>query len=106
MNLPGTPQQVVASSAGVASANTDAIIVTTASLTTAAGSSYTLTLNSPAITPGSLVMASVANGSNSAGSPDLFTVTPGNGVAAIVVNNAHASAAFNGTLKISVIVFN
>lgn len=106
MNLPNEPQQVTASAAGVAAVNGDAAIVTTASLTTAAAATYTLSLYSGLITTKSIVMVSVGNGTNSAGSPDLFTVTVTNGLATIVVDNAHATAAFNGTLVISVIVFN
>lgn len=79
-------------------------LVTTESITTAAGSAYTLTLTDSLIAATDLVFASVTNGSNSAGLPLLLRVTPAAGSVAIVVQNAHASAALNGTLKISFFV--
>jgi hypothetical protein len=79
-------------------------IVTTEALTTAAGAAYTLTLTDSRIGANSLVMASVANGTNAAGIPVVGRITPGVGNATIEVRNVHASAAFNGTLVLSVLV--
>lgn len=101
-----TSPQVTASAGGAASVPTDSAIVTTASLTTAAGVTATFTVSSPAITPNSLVMVAVGNGTNTTGNPDLASVTPGNGIVTIVIQNIAAAAALNGTLKLSVIVFN
>jgi len=106
VNLPITAQQVTASAAGAASVQTDAAIVTTAALTTAAGATYTLTLASPAITPNSLVMASVGNGTNTAGTPNLASVTAGTASVVIVVQNIHSANSFNGTIELNVIIFN
>ena len=104
-NLPITAQQVTAV-AGAAQIGTDSGIITTQSLTTAAAATATFTIGCSAATPFSLPMVSIQNGSNSAGSPVVTTVTPGNGVVTVVIQNIAASAALNGTLKISLIVFN
>jgi hypothetical protein len=96
----------VAAVAGVATLNQDAAIVTTQALATAANGSATITLNCSAVTPTSLVMASLQNGSNTTGIPAIQTVTPGNGVVTIVIQNLSGAAALNGTLILSVLVFN
>jgi hypothetical protein len=106
VNLPITPQQVTATAGGAAVLGTDSGIVTTQSLTTAALTAVTFTVTSPAITPSSIVTVTVGNGTNSAGIPGLESVTLGTGIATIVVFNDHPTAALNGTLKISLIVFN
>ena len=51
-----------------------------------------------------MVFASVALGTATTGMPVVTTVTPAAGSVAIVVQNVHASAALNGTLKISFMV--
>jgi hypothetical protein len=106
VNLPTTALQVTANSSGVASFDTDSAIVTTASLSTAAGASASFTIGSPSITPSSIIQTSLANGTNSAGLPAIETATPGNATVTIVIFNDHATNAFNGTLKIGIIVFN
>jgi hypothetical protein len=103
-NLPFRVQGVTGS-AGASTLNNDSAIITTESLSTSAGTNYTETFNSNAITPTSLVFVSIANGTNSGGQPDLYTVTPGNSKVTIVIGNPGASA-FNGTLVITVLVFN
>jgi hypothetical protein len=111
--LPTASRNITATNAspGVASFNTDAAIITSAPLTTAAAAQATFQFYSPSIQgpaqgPQSLVLVSVGNGTNSAGSPDLYTVTVTQGLVTVVVDNAHATNAFNGTLIFSVIVFN
>jgi hypothetical protein len=79
-------------------------IVTTESVTTAAGADYTLTLTNNMISAGDIVLTSLQNGSNSAGIPTITTVTSSSNQVVILVHNFHASAAFNGTLKISFLV--
>jgi hypothetical protein len=105
VNLPVTAQQVTAV-AGAAQINTDAGIVTTQALTTAAAATATFTVGCQAATASSLVLVSLQNGTNTTGVPVIQSVTPGNGVVTIVVLNAAAAAALNGTLKLSLIVFN
>lgn len=87
------------SSAGAVTLNKSAGLITTESVTTAAGSDYTLTITNSKVLASDLVFANVANGSNTGGSPCISTVTPAAGSLVIKVHNAGA-AAFNGTLKI------
>jgi hypothetical protein len=73
--------------------------VTSESLTTAQNAVYTLTVTHPGIVAADIVNVTLANGTNSAASPMLGTVTPGAGSVVITAHNKHASAvAFNGTL--------
>ncbi len=96
--------QTASATAGAATLNAPAGIITSESLTTAAGADYTLTLTNSFITATSAVLASVGNGTNTTGDPSLFSVTPAAGSATIIVRNGHATVALNGTLKISFIV--
>jgi hypothetical protein len=76
--------------------------VTTESLTTAQNLFYTLTITNTEIAAADAVFASVANGTNTQGTPMIVRVTPAAGSLVIVVQNKHASAeALNGTLVIS-----
>lgn len=86
---------------GAATLNKMAGVITSESLTTAAGADYTLTLTNSDIAAADQVFASVQDGSSTAGTPTIATVTPGTGQVVIVVQNIHASAAFNGTIKVS-----
>lgn len=104
--LPTTPQQVTATAGGTAIISVDSGIVTTASLTTAAAANFTLTVQCGAVSASSIVLASVQNGTNTGGTPQISTVDPQNAVVTIIVENTDASAAFNGTIIISFIVFN
>lgn len=89
--------------AGAATANADKGTVTSENLTTAAGSSYTLTITNNRINAASLVFVSVANGTNTASEITSQRVTPAAGSVVIIVKNT-GSAAWNGTLKISFFV--
>jgi len=103
-NHPGDHGTATASSG----AATDAHVagqITTESLSTAAGASYTLTITDPLVQADSVVLASVALGSSTTGTPMVFTITPAAGSVVIKIYNNHASAAFNGTLVVSFIVF-
>lgn len=95
-------------SAGAATANAPATIITTEALTTAAGAQYTLTLTNSLINAaasnGDIVSADVWNGTSTTGTPAVTTSTPGVGSVVIVIQNVHASAPFNGTLKIGITV--
>lgn len=84
--------------AGAATLNTQSGVVTSESLTTAAGATYTLTITNNQVAATDLAFASVTTSGN--GSPVVAKVTPGAGSLVIVVQNAHASAAFSSTLKI------
>lgn len=88
--------------AGAATLNNRFGKVTTESLTTAQNANYTLTITNSAIVAGDLCMASVANGTNSQGTPIIVSVTPANGSLVVIVRNAHdAVLAFNGTLVVT-----
>jgi hypothetical protein len=91
--------------AGAATLNKNAGTITTESLTTAAAATYTLTITNSTILATDQVMASVQFGTSTTGQPDIYTVTPAAGSLVIVVGNSAASAAFNGTLKISFVRF-
>lgn len=100
----GTPGTATAS-AGAATLNQNTGTVTSESLTTAAAANYTLTLTNNKITTGSLVLCNVTEGTNTTVGTKLWTVTPGSGSATIVVKNTHASAALNGTIKVTFFVY-
>lgn len=88
--------------AGAATLHATVGVVTTEALTTAQDASYTLTLTNTLIDANSVVMVSVANGTNTQGTTVVTKVTPGADSVVIVVTNKHATAqALNGTLKIA-----
>ena len=90
---------------GAATLNKQVGTITTESLTTAQDASYTLTLPNSRVGTGSVVLVSVANGTNTQGTTVVTKVTPAAGSVVIIVTNKHASAqALNGTLKISFLV--
>ena len=61
-----------------------------------------ITITNSTIRATDLVMASVANGTNTQGTPVVTRVQPGNGTLTILVSNLHASAqALNGTIVVS-----
>lgn len=92
-------------STGAVTINDLAGLVTTEALTTAQNAIYTLTLTNSKIAVGDLVFVTVADGTNTQGTPMLGEVTPAAGSCTIKVINKHASAeAFNGTLKIGFMV--
>lgn len=75
-------------------------VVTTESLTTAAGALYTETITATGkIAAADLCFASVAAGGT--GTPAVTRVTPAADSLVIIVQNVHASAAFNAALVIS-----
>lgn len=99
-----TGTKTATASAGAATLNKLSGKITTESLSTAAQAGYTLTLTNSVIAAGDIVLANVANGTNTTGTPNVTRVLPGAGSAVIVVHNIHASAAFNGTLVVSFVV--
>jgi hypothetical protein len=92
--------------AGAAVLNGDAGIITTESLTTAAGSTYTLTLGSNEINSDSVVLATADWGSTTQGTPQITNIVVSVGKVVIIITNTHASLAFNGTLAINFLVLN
>lgn len=99
-----TGTKTATATAGAATLNKDSGKITTESLTTAAGATYTLTLTDSSIAAADMVFASVAFGTATTGMPIITSVAPAAGSVVITVLNGHASAAFNGTLRISFLV--
>lgn len=89
---------------GAATVNGSAVVIETAGLTTAAGATYVLNLTNSSIGITNVVLASVNNSTNSAGMPAVTTVSAGAGGSYITIQNIHSADAFNGTLKIAVLV--
>lgn len=87
--------------AGAATLNTPVGSVTSEALTTAAAATYTLTVTNSTIAATSIISATVANGTNSAGAPCLITTTPAAGSVVFVIKNVHAADALNGTIKVN-----
>jgi hypothetical protein len=89
-------------SAGAATASGIAGKITSEALTTAQNAVYTLTLTNDQIAAGDVVVASVANGTNTQGTPIIGRVTPSAGQVVVLVINQHPSAqALNGTIVVS-----
>lgn len=89
-------------SAGAATMNAARGVVTSEALTTAAGSTYTLTLADTFIKAGSVVSASAKLGTATTGVPLVTKVVVTAGQAVITVLNIAATAALNGTILITV----
>lgn len=99
-----TPQVdsgAVTATDGAATLNKMGGVITSEALTTAAAALYTLTITNSKAAAGQIVMASISNGTNSAGTPHVVSVTPGAGTIVIVIRNGHAADALNGTLKVA-----
>ena len=96
----------VTGSAGAATLNNAVSgTITTESVSTAAGTVYTFTLTSNLIKATSVVLANATLGTATTGTPCVAHITPAAGSVVIKVQNIHASAAFNGTLKIAFAIF-
>lgn len=100
-----TGTKTATATSGAATLNKMAGVITSESLTTAAGADYTLTLTNSDIAAADQVFASVGWGTTTAGTPCVAMVEPAAGSVKIVVQNIHATAAFNGTIVISFAVF-
>jgi hypothetical protein len=97
----GVGTKTATASSGAATLNQPSGIITTEALTTAAGATYTLVVTNSTVAATDQVYAAVYYGSSTTGRPAITTVTPGSGTVTIIVQNIHASAALNGTLKIN-----
>ncbi len=89
---------------GAATCNGMAGIVTTETITTAAASTYSLTVTNNQVTVGDVVQASVCNDTNTQGTPTVATVTEAAGAFTAVVQNIHSATAFSGTLKVKFMI--
>lgn len=93
----------VTAAGGAATLNKAAGVVTTAALSTAADSTYTLTLTNSKIAAADIVLVQVDTVAG-AGVPVVTRVTPAAGSVVIVIQNNHASSAFNAAIKIRFVV--
>jgi hypothetical protein len=87
--------------AGAATLNKGSGVITSEALTTAAGATYTLTITDSTIVASDLVFASVQLGTATTGTPVITTTAVSANTITIVVQNIHATAPLNGTIKIS-----
>jgi hypothetical protein len=92
----------VTGAAGAATLNTSSGTITTESLTTAAGATFTLTLTNSYIAAADIVLVTVS--STGTGSPAVTEVTPAAGTCVVLIQNVHASAAFNAVLIVKFVV--
>lgn len=100
-----TGTKTAAATAGAATLNKSSGVVTSEALVTAAGASYVLTLTNNKIAVGDLVFASVQYGTSTTGTPCVTKVdTSTISTAVVTIQNVHASAALNGTIKVSYFV--
>lgn len=76
-------------------------IITTPTLTTAAGSVHTLTVANNVVTAGDIVWAQVGNGTNTTGQPNMANITPSAGQFVATIQNIHGATAFGGTLTVA-----
>lgn len=79
-------------------------VVTTEALTTAAGASQAFTITKTGVAAGDIAVVNRVGGTSTAGIPLLRAVCTTNTVT-VTVDNAHASAALNGTLIFNLIIF-
>lgn len=93
--------RTASATAGAATLNSGRGVITSEALTTAAAAVYTLTWTNAAVTATSIPLCSVGNGTNTTVGPTLAGVKPAAGSVVIAVRNTHASAAFDGTIKVA-----
>ena len=88
--------------AGAVTVTGNSAKITTEALTTAQNATYTLTITDTSITATDYIFTSIANGTNTQGTPMIVRATPAAGSLVILVKNMHdAAQALNGTLVIA-----
>jgi hypothetical protein len=87
--------------AGAATLNKNSGVITSEALSTAAAASYVLTLTNSTVVATDQVLASVQYGSATTGAPCITTVSVSADQIVFTVQNVAASAALNGTIKIT-----
>jgi len=98
----GVAGGTVTGSAGAATLNQPSGVVTTETVTTAAGAIHTLTLTNSFIAAADIVLASVST--TGTGTPVVSEITPAAGTCVITIQNIHATIAFNAALKVYFLV--
>ena len=98
--------RVATATAGAATLNeAGSGVITSEALVTAANALYTLTLTNNMVGAADIVLASVAYGTATTGSPVVTRITPAAGSVVIIVRNGvTGDAALNGTIKVSFLV--
>jgi len=99
-----TTATATASAGAVTLNNAGSGVLTSESITTAAGSNYTMTLTSNMIAATDVVLATASLGSATTGEVLLESVKPTSTGAVFIVRNNHGSAAFNGTVIVRYMV--
>jgi hypothetical protein len=92
----------VTGASNAATLNASSGKITTESVTTAAGATYTETLTDSYIAATDIVLAQVTT--TGTGTPAVTKVTPAAGSCVFIIQNIHASAAFNAALVISFVI--
>lgn len=92
-------------SGGNVTTTAQAGIITTSSLTTAAGSVYTITWTNSNITTNSVVLFTIMGGTNTVNQNLTIVVTTGSGSATLFLYNTSATAAFSGTFVLGYSIF-
>ena len=100
------PTSTGSATSGAASVEGELVSITSEAITTAAGATYTLTITNSRVSASSTCLASVRFGTSTTGVPVITRITPASGSVVVVLQNIHASAAFNGTLKLDLLVLN
>jgi hypothetical protein len=91
---------------GAATAQGELVRVTSESLSTAAATTYVLTITNARVTAASTCFASVKWGTSSAGTPAVARVTPAAGSVVVEIQNIHSANALNGTIVVDVLTIN
>jgi hypothetical protein len=94
-----TGTKTATATAGAATLNKSAGIVTSEALSTAAGSSYTLTLTNSTVAAGDLALVSI-DSNGTAGTPQLLSAKCTSNTLTVIVKNVDASVALNAAIKI------
>jgi len=89
--------------AGAVTVNHQAGVITTTSLTTAAGATATFTLTNSFITASSVITPSIMGGTNTTPGVDV-SATAGAGTSTVTLTNTAATAALNGTVIVGFVV--
>ena len=98
----GTGTKTVTAAAGAATLNKPSGIVTTESLTTAAGATYTLTLTNSTVAAGDIALVSL-DSNGSAGLPEVVSAKCTLNTLTVIVQN-DGSASLNAAVKIGFLI--
>lgn len=92
-------------SSNAGTVNKSAGVITTEALTTAAAGTQALVITNSHVTANSIPIVTICGGTSTTGSCEVKAV-PTAGTLTITLTNRHASAAFNGTFKLSFLIMN